>query len=118
LHDHAREMGLVAGDVDSAIVTDQYSDSLTGIVHVYLQQQYNGLPVLDANLNATLMPDGRLISISGAFIPGLSKQAAAAPIVSDMTPSDALQIAAQQLNLDPSAVQRVTSKASGLAKST
>ena len=49
LGDHAGQLGLVPVDLVNPIVTSQYTDADTGISHIYLRQQVNGLPVVNAD---------------------------------------------------------------------
>jgi hypothetical protein len=72
LTSHAGEFGLSASDILHSVVTDQYSDTDSGMTHIYLCQQLNGIPVVNANMNVNVAADGRILSVGGGFVPGLS----------------------------------------------
>ena len=72
---HAEELGLLAADVSNIAVTDRYTDSDSGITHIYLGQLYKGLEVSNANFVVNVMPDGRLINVAGGFVTGLNEVA-------------------------------------------
>src|SRR6185369_6044566 len=59
---HADELHVTPADLASAIVTDQYTDADTGITHIYMRQTAHGVPIINANLDIHLMPDGSVIS--------------------------------------------------------
>src|SRR5438045_3385123 len=69
---HAGDLGLLPGDLSSAIVTDQYTDADSGVTHIYLRQVYNGLPVINGNLGVNVARDGRIINVNSSFVSGLS----------------------------------------------
>lgn len=98
LRNNARTLGITAADVEHPIVTDLYTDSDSGTTHIYLRQRYNGLPVANADLSVTVLRDGRILSVGGAFISGLGAQAAVA-IAPAIGAADALAEAAKNLQL-------------------
>src|SRR5262245_59645182 len=71
---HADELGLTAADVQDPIVTSQYSDADTGISHIYLRQQVNGLEVAYADMNVSVLANGSVLSAGGSFVPGLAQR--------------------------------------------
>jgi extracellular elastinolytic metalloproteinase len=68
---HAAELGLAPGDLNGTIVTSQYTDTDTGISHVYLRQQVNGLPVINAGFSVGIAANGAVISAGGGFVTNL-----------------------------------------------
>ena len=48
LRDHPTQFGLTAADVADVRVTDEYVTRHNGVTHVWLQQQYAGIPVFNA----------------------------------------------------------------------
>src|SRR5207247_1206914 len=72
LGSHATAFGLSPADLADPIVTDQYTDTDTGIAHVYLRQQVNGLPVINADFSIGIAANGAVISAGGGFVPGLT----------------------------------------------
>ncbi|KAJ2065242.1 hypothetical protein GGI17_000498 [Coemansia sp. S146] len=53
----------------SVAITDAYTDSISGITHVYAQQTINGLPVINGLANINIDANGRVISASQSFAP-------------------------------------------------
>ena len=43
--------GLSQADLADVIVMDQYTSASNGVTHIYLRQRYQGLEILDANIN-------------------------------------------------------------------
>ncbi|MDX1947010.1 MAG: M36 family metallopeptidase, partial [Pirellulaceae bacterium] len=68
---NATSLGISAGDVYRAAVTDSYRDTDDGTTHIYLQQTYNGLPVVDAVAGVHVTRHGQVIAASASFVPGL-----------------------------------------------
>src|SRR5262245_10791447 len=73
VHAHASDLGLTASDLAAPFVTDFYSDNDTGISHVYLRQQVNGLEVDSADLSVTVTASGQVLRVGGGFVLGLNK---------------------------------------------
>jgi extracellular elastinolytic metalloproteinase len=73
LRDNAAVLGLSSSDVTGSRVTSQYTDSDTGVTHIYLQQTLRGLPVLGADLGIHLTQFNEVINVGGGFVPGLGK---------------------------------------------
>lgn len=100
LREHADQLGMSAAALEDYIVTDFYTSEHNGVAHIYLQQRYQGLPVLHANANINVMPDGRVINVGSSFVaPGASvgsNQTMGGPLGSaasgwDLSGSDAFQ---------------------------
>ncbi len=73
LKQHAREYGLTEADISNYVVTDQYTNQHNGVTQIYLQQTYQGLPVVDSNINVNVAADGTVISAYSSFAPGLDR---------------------------------------------
>lgn len=71
LNAHAANFGLSTGDLAQALVTNQYTDAKTGITHIYFRQTVNGLEVENANINISVLKNGRVLTAGGGFVPGL-----------------------------------------------
>src|SRR6478736_9229742 len=69
---HRADLGLVAGDLDNYLITTDYTTASTGITTLTFEQSLHGLAVANANFNITVLPDGRLLEVTGGFVPGLS----------------------------------------------
>ncbi|KAJ2467975.1 hypothetical protein GGI03_001269 [Coemansia sp. RSA 2337] len=53
----------------SVAITDAYTDSISGITHVYARQTINGLPVINGLANVNIDANGHVISASQSFAP-------------------------------------------------
>lgn len=69
----SRSLGLHPSDLANFIVTNQYTSADSGVTHIYLQQTYQGLPIVDANINVNVDANGRVISSNSSFVPNLSE---------------------------------------------
>lgn len=88
--------------VTTAEVTDLYTDSMSGLTHVYFRQTYNGLPVLNSVANGSVDGSGRLIAAATGFVrPGPVTKAivkeSEAPAVSAV---DAVDHVAEELGIE------------------
>ena len=79
LRTNVAALGVAAADVDYSRVDSQYTDSDTGVTHIYLQQTLRGLPVLGADLGIHLTRGNEVINVGGGFVGGLGKQNGAVP---------------------------------------
>ncbi|KAF5347213.1 hypothetical protein D9758_011045 [Tetrapyrgos nigripes] len=61
--------GQLSQSMTFKIRPDSYTDSQTGITHVYVRQMVNGLEVADANMNINIK-DGRVLSYGNSFFRG------------------------------------------------
>lgn len=77
LRRNAKKLGLTAADVADPLVTDQYTDSDTGITHIYLRQRYKGTEVANADLSVHVLRDGTVLSTAGGFVPDFAGKLAA-----------------------------------------
>ena len=110
---HAADFGLTAADVAAPLVTDLYTDDDTGITHVYLRQQVNGLEVANANIGIHISSLGQVISAGGGFVPGLTAQLEAGllPLTAALGVEDAVRTAATIRMSQPlKSVRRVVSR--------
>ncbi len=104
LTSHAGLLGCGAGDIQQSIVTDQYVSADTGVTHIYLRQQYDGMDIVNANLCVNVTADGRLLNVGGGFVNGVN--AAPAVLLASagprLSPDQAIAKAAEALNLTSS----------------
>ncbi|HEY1012233.1 MAG TPA: M36 family metallopeptidase [Herpetosiphonaceae bacterium] len=75
VRDNAATYGLTAADTASLRVSDRYVSSHTGVTHIYLQQQLNGVDVQNGILNVNVMPDGRILNLGNRFVGDLAGKA-------------------------------------------
>jgi hypothetical protein len=78
LRAHAAGLGLATADLSTMRLTSQKAD-VHGITHLAWTQTVGGVPVFGNGLRAHVTADGRLLSLQGAPLTGLSALAAAAP---------------------------------------
>jgi extracellular elastinolytic metalloproteinase len=72
LRDHAADSGLELTDLADVLVTSSYTDTDTGTTHVYLRQRFRGIEVSTADIGINLAADGRIINLTGTFLPHLA----------------------------------------------
>src|SRR5262249_44161142 len=99
LRGHATDLGLVAGDLNNYLITTDYTTASTGITTLTFEQSLHGLAVANANFNITVLPDGRLLEVTGGFVPGLSVRADQISVMPQMTGREAVMAAASALGL-------------------
>lgn len=111
---HQSDLGLAQNDIHF-VVTDRYTSEATGLTHLYLQQQVNGLLVQGAFINANVMADGRILSIGSSFVGGIAQK------VNEATPTldaiEATNAAADYLGLSITEPLTVVSQLGGRSQS-
>ena len=68
-------LGLEASDLEGYTVSSVVYSKVTGATRIYLQQQYQGIPVYNAQLQINVNRDGRIISVNNSFMAGLQRAA-------------------------------------------
>ena len=68
LQDNAAQLGIRTDQIDSARFDRIYEDQASGVTHLYLKQQVNGLDVANAPLNINISADGAVINVGSAFV--------------------------------------------------
>ena len=71
---HAADLGVTPGDVTNLEVTDQTTDTDSGLTNVYLRQTYKGLSVIDGIANVTVTSDGRVLSAGIRLVDNVSSK--------------------------------------------
>ena len=71
------ELGISRQEFDQLIVTNAYKNKLPGTEMVYMQQTYQGIPVLN-HLLVLAFKEGKLVSRSGSLYKGMIQAAATA----------------------------------------
>jgi Fungalysin metallopeptidase (M36)/Bacterial Ig-like domain (group 3)/Fungalysin/Thermolysin Propeptide Motif len=108
LKDHASELRLTPADLATPHVTSEYTDADTGITHIYLCQTVNHLDVEYADLSIHVDAQGEVIAAGGGFVPGLAGQLANTATTPALSATQAVEAAAQHLNMpldgDPTVV--------------
>ncbi|MAE65994.1 MAG: hypothetical protein CMJ18_17115 [Phycisphaeraceae bacterium] len=81
LREHAEDLGLAPGDLDSYAVINQYESPHTGVTHLYLRQVHRDLEVRHAEININVTTDGRVLNVGSSFITGLQEYEASTEFV-------------------------------------
>jgi Ca2+-binding RTX toxin-like protein len=68
LEANAADFGLTLADAQNFAVTSQYGDDHNGVTHVYLRQTYQGLQIVDADINLNVGSDGSILSVYSSFV--------------------------------------------------
>lgn len=97
LQAHAPEMGLTADDLGEWVVSDRYTSKNNGITHLYLQQQYDGIPVHNALINVNVDRQGRILFLGNRFVSDLASHIEGTSAGLDAV--DAIHRSAQHLGL-------------------
>lgn len=68
LEANAADFGLTLDDVQNFEVTSQHGSDHNGVTHIYLRQTYQGLPIVDADINLNVAADGSILSVYNSFV--------------------------------------------------
>ena len=90
LESHAADMGLNTSDFSDITVTDQYTDTGSGTTHIYFQQRYQGLDIVNTSLTVTVTANGSVLNAAGEWLPKLSEPTSPAPMQLVLSPTWAL----------------------------
>lgn len=106
--------GLLSSDYADVVISSQYMDEHNGVSHIYLQQQYQGIPVEEAIMGVHLDTKGDVAYIAHSFQPKMDMRAVAStPSISAV---QAAQNAALSLGLEPNNLSEVQSQRTSLHK--
>ena len=107
VRDNVTALGLKPEDLDGYVISDVVHTNVTGATHIYLQQQYRGIPVYNAQLHVNVNRDGRIISVNNSFMPDIA-QAVGSLLPRMQLPAAvgaAMQFAGKPLNALPQVLQ-------------
>jgi len=93
----ATQFGLAAGDVADYVISDNTVTASTGVRHIYLQQQYQGIKIYNAILGLHISADGSLVHSTSNFVPKISGRVQHSKM--GISAESALHSATQHLNL-------------------
>ena len=65
---------LINSDIENWYVSDNYVSKHNGINHIYYQQTYQGVSVLDAIININVLQDNSVLSWNSRFVPHLHQK--------------------------------------------
>ena len=114
IRNNAQILGVTVADVADLIVTDQYVSQHTGVTHIYLQQQYQGISVYNGLVNVNIAADGSVINVGNRLVTNLAKAVnVTSPVLLAET---AVQEAAEALDLSLTKSLEVEQEIGGVAK--
>lgn len=85
-------------DYQHYTITHQHVSVLSGIQHVYLQQLWQGIPVIDGNVSLHIDKKGNLLTIHDQFVKNLSNRSHTPPKV--ISAQKAVKVVLHALNVD------------------
>lgn len=74
LKTHAKSLEVSDFDIENAEIVDMYTSKHNGVTHIYYNQKYNNIPVLDAILVLNITKDEKLLYAANDFVPELSSK--------------------------------------------
>lgn len=74
LHDNYTEFGLLQSDVADTRVTDEFQSPNNGLTHVWVQQQFHGIPVFNALVGLHVATDGKVYHVGHRFVNDLARR--------------------------------------------
>lgn len=73
LQENPTQFKLSAADVADIRVTDEFASKNNGLTHVWVQQQFHGIPVFNALLGLHVTSNGEVLHVAHRFVADLSK---------------------------------------------
>ncbi|MCW3845010.1 M36 family metallopeptidase [Micromonospora yasonensis] len=115
LRAHPARYGVRATDLTDLAVASSYTSRHNGVTHVNLAQRYKELDVFGATATVNIARDGSVVFVGDNLVSGLSDKASG---TASLDPVEAVQAAADALDLADPANPRVMSRAGGPAQRT
>jgi len=112
---NAAELGVTRADVADLFVTSSYRSSHNGVTHVNLNQRFQDLEVFGGHATVNVAVDGKVVFAAGSFVNGLRAAAAAE---ADLAATEAVEEAADALDLAEPSGLRVLRRSGGAAQET
>ncbi len=97
LSTYSSRAGLTGNDVSDYTVETQYTDNHNGVTHIYLHQQYSGIPIRNAVMGLHLDSNGELLTIGSSFVADLQNQIGNTS--ASLSAGDALEVALQEVGI-------------------
>ncbi|MCH2043825.1 MAG: T9SS-dependent M36 family metallopeptidase [Saprospiraceae bacterium] len=91
------ELELSSSDIQNWTITDEYQTKHNGVTHVYIQQEYNNLPIFNGLANFNIDRDGKIISMGDRLVRNLEAKAPSAQ--ARILAEDAIFYAAEALEI-------------------
>jgi Fungalysin metallopeptidase (M36)/PA domain/Fungalysin/Thermolysin Propeptide Motif len=115
IRENADDLGVARADVTHLAVESSYASSHNRVTHVNVSQRFEGLEVLGAYATVNVADDGEVIFVGDSLADGLSADTSAAPSIAA---TDALEAAAEELELEEPEGLRVVDGPAGRAQKT
>ena len=112
---NAADLGVTRADVANLVVTTSYRSTASGVTHVNLNQRFRGLEVFGGHVTVNVGRDGKVVFAAGSLVDGLTSGASGDE---DLGPTQAVEAAAEGLDLDDPANLRILSQSGGPAQKT
>ena len=112
LNENHTELGVTAEDVQSFGITDEVPTKKTGVWHVHIVQQVNGLDVINGVANITIDPNGDVIAVGNRLIAHLNDKLSGSGSAS-IAPLGAIAKAKERLALSGQMGTALTPDATG-----
>lgn len=74
LRKNVKVLGLTEADLDEFVVTNHYVSAHNGLTHIYLQQQFAGIPVHNGLININITSGGQVLNVGNRFVRNLSEK--------------------------------------------
>ncbi|PZG19955.1 metalloprotease [Micromonospora craterilacus] len=109
------QYGVTAGDLSDLAILSKYTSRHNGVTHVNLAQRHENLEVFGATATVNIAKDGSVIFVGDTLESGLSKNGSGA---ASLDAVEAVEAAADALDLAAPKNSRVMSRAGGAAQKT
>jgi extracellular elastinolytic metalloproteinase len=114
LEKSAPALGVTPGDVADMFVTSSYRSAHNGVTHVNLNQRYQELEVFGGAVTVNVKADGQVLLASGSLVSNLGTASGDAKL----QPTEAVEAAAEGLDLDAPVDLEVIDEDGGPARET
>ena len=74
LNKHSKSLGLAKADVTEFQISDHYTDDHNGLTHIYVQQQYEGIDIIGANLGLHFQNENEMVFVSNRFFKKINQR--------------------------------------------
>lgn len=108
LRENPSKFDLTAKDVAALRITDSYVDANNGVTHVWLQQEYAGIPVYNALIGLHVKPNGTVRYLSHRLVAELAEKTNTT--LPSLSAEQALQLAMNQIDIADRTVPRLKEK--------
>lgn len=98
LESRQAELELKSSDIQNWSITDEYQTKHNGMTHVYIQQEYNNVPVFNGLANFNIDKDGKILSMGDRLVRNL--EAKVSSTQARILAEDAIFYAAEALEIE------------------